>query len=267
MRVALFAFFTIVLSCITSTTVSAQDPRVVHLTAKILEKMPDSRWTRDALGATDERHARATEHAESIIKASDQFAEEWEDFAENAGWTAFEPKRDLPALLSAVAYHESSFRSVVRLDDNTIVKTPPRSGRADMGVLQVRAPSVIATNCGVRNKADVKRLVDDLPFAYMTGACILTKRVAAYVNRYRSPAFTRFHRTERADYDLAFYGVGIRRAPTYANHYKIARELVVVERYNWGDKDLYLHTLHGGYARRVITLFEFFRSPSQGSSA
>lgn len=259
MRVALFAFYTIVLSCITSTTASAQDPRVIHLKAKILEKMPDSRWTRDALGATVEREARATEHAESIIKAADRYIEEWEVFAADAGWTEFEPKRDLPALVSAVAYSESSFRSVIRLDDDTLVKKAPKSGRADMGVLQVRAPSTTASNCGVKNKADVQRLVDDLPFAYMTGTCILTRRVASYINRYKSQAFTRFQRTERANFDLSFYGVGVRRESP--EHYKLARELVIVERYNWGDKDLYLHKLHGGYARRVVSLFEFFRLP------
>jgi len=263
MHVAVFAFLTIIFSCIT--TVQGQDARVIHLAAKILEKLPDTRWTRDALGTTVEREVRATEHAESIIKASDQYAEEWEDFAKAAGWTEFKPRRDLPALVSAVASHESSFRSVVRLDDNTIVKTPPKHGRADMGVLQVRAPSVTASNCGIRNKADVQRLIDDLPFAYMTGTCILTKRVAAYVIRYRSPAFTRLYRSERLDFDRAFYGVGVRRSPL--RNYKLARELMVIERYNWGDKDLYLHSLHGGYAHRVITLFEFFRIPDQGSSA
>jgi hypothetical protein len=227
--------------------------------------MPDSRWTRDALGKTVERDARATEHAESIIKAADRYIEEWEVFAADAGWTEFEPKRDLPALVSAIAYHESSFRSVVRLDNDQIVKKAPKLGRADMGVLQVRAPSNTAANCGVHNKTDVQRLVDDLSFAYMTGTCILTKRVAAYINRYKSQAFTRFQRTERTPYDLAFFGVGVRREPV--EHYKLVRELAVVERYNWGDKDLYLHELHGGYARRVITLFEFFRIPAHDCGA
>jgi hypothetical protein len=259
MRVALFAFYTIVLSCITSTSASAQDPRVVYLKAKILEKMPDSRWTRDALGETVEREARATEHAESIIKAADRYIEEWEVFVTDAGWVEFEPKRDLPALITGIAYHESSFRSVVRLDDDTLVKKAPKFGRADMGVLQVRAPSTVAANCGVMDKIDVQRLVDDLPFAYMTGTCILTKRVAAYINRYKSQAFKRFRRTERSNHDLEFYGFGTKHKNT--EHYRLARELVVVERYNWGDKDLYLNDLHGGYARRVISLFEFFRIP------
>lgn len=270
MRLALFAFFTSSFCCTISVQAqllqTTEDERIVHLTSRILEKVPDERWTRDALGTTEERQARAKEHATLIVNASDTYMDEWEDIAEEAGWTKFQPQRDLPALISAVAYHESSFRSVVRLDDNSIVKTPPKKGLSDLGVLQVRAPSATASNCGVENKKDIARLVTDLAFAYMTGTCILTKRIAAYIKQYRSKAFTRFNQTERANYDLAFYGAGVGAAARQANydHYKIARELVVVERYNWGDKDLYLHALHGGYARRIITLFEFFRVPKIG---
>jgi hypothetical protein len=259
MRVALFVVFAVLFSAVPSVA-QAPDYRVLYLVSRILEKVPDAPYTREALGNTEERESRASNHAVAIVNAADRYKEEWMDFVEKAGWKWFDPQHDLPALIAAVAFHESSFRSVVRLDDNTITKKIPKKGRADMGVLQVRAPSEIATNCGVETRADTQRLIDDLDFAYMVGTCILTKRVSAYLNKYRSPAFTRLHRTERSDYDLLFFGVAGKRKGTEAA--LRARELLVIERYNWGDSDLYLHTLHGGYARRIITLFEYFRAPT-----
>jgi hypothetical protein len=39
-----------------------------------------------------------------------------------------------------------------------------------------------------------------------------------------------------------------------------ARELLLLERYNWGGGNHYMHPRHAGYARRVIREFEFFRT-------
>lgn len=236
----------VVLGCAIS--VQAQDVRVDYLAEKILEKVPDAPYARDALGTTEERETRAREHAAAIVMVADELIDEWVVLAKDAGWTEFQPLDDLPALIAAIAFHESSFRSVARLDDETIVKVAPRKGRADMGVLQVRAPSKPAEACGVQGRKDTQKLVDDLAFAYRVGACILTQRIAAYVPLYRTRAFLRPHRAQRLPSEYLFYAKN-----------RLARELVVVERYNWGGSNLYLHPVHGSYARRIVQLFTFFR--------
>lgn len=263
MRVALVVIVTIFFSMISHAQVP--DYRVLHLVSKILEKLPDAGYTRVALGDTDEREKRAEEHALAIVAASDQYKDKWQQFAKDGKWRGFNAERDLPALIAAMAMHESSFRSVIRLDDNTILTTPrSRMPRADCGVLQVRAPSAPAANCGVKTKEDVHRLVNDLEFAYTTGTCVLTNRIAHYVVKYTSPAFKRFNRLERPDLDGPFYGfVGSRRNTAES---RLARDLIVIERYNWGSSDLYLHPLHGGYARRILRMFEYFKIPGTESS-
>jgi len=256
MRVALIGLFTIFFSVLSH----AQEPdyRVLHLVSKILEKLPDASYTRQALGNAEDREARASAHAVAIVGAADLYRKEWENFAVLGGWHNFNTENDLPALIAAVAMHESSFRSVIRLDDNTILTKPiPKMSRADVGVLQVRAPSITASNCGVSNKDDIKRLIDDLDFAYKVGACVLTHRVSHFIVKYKSPAFTRLNRLERTALDGYFYGMVGPRKDTSES--KTARDLIVIERYNWGDKDLYLHPLHSGYARRILREFEFFR--------
>jgi hypothetical protein len=261
MLVVLFALF-----FNSATHAQAPDYRVLHLTSRILDKLPDAPYTRGALGDTDERELRAIEHAIAIVSAADQYREEWEDFVEIGGWTEFSPERDLPALIAALAFRESSFRSVVRLDDNTVLSNLPKGvTRADFGVMQVRAPSRPAKTCGVGESSDLHRLLNDIEYAYLVGACILTQRVAGYIQMYRSAAFTRLHVKERSNADLAFFGVMGPRKGTPAA--KLARELMVVERYNWGGSDLYLSATHGSYARYLIHEFEFFRIPVQGDAS
>lgn len=258
MRLAPFALITILLSM--PSHAQAQDERVLYLVSKILEKLPDAPYTRQALGDSEEREARASAHAVAIVAAADLYKDEWNKFAEQGNWHDFDAERDLPALIAATAFHESSFRSVIRLDDNTVLTKPTKHmSRADVGVLQVRAPSETAANCGVSNKEDIKRLVDDLDFAYRVGACVLTHRVSHYIVKYESAAFTRFRRQERTEQDGYFFGmIGPRK---HSPESKTARDLIVIERYNWGDKDLYLHPVHGGYARRILREFEYFRYP------
>ncbi len=250
-----------------ATTANADTPdaRVLHLASKILEKIPDARYTRLALGTTEERQVRATEHATAIVTAADLYTKEWDEFARQGNWHNFNAQRDLPALIAAVAMQESAFRSVIRLDGNKLTTKVRGSAKADVGVLQVRAPSPMAKNCGVVGKKDVQRLVDDVMFAYQVGTCVLTRRVGLYVMKYEASGYHRFRRYERADADGLFYGfVGPRKGTEES---KLARDLVVIERYNWGTQDLYLHPLHGGYARRVIREFEFFRmAPAQDST-
>lgn len=263
MRVALFALFTILLCMPTYT--QAQDNRVLHLVSKILMKLPDAPYTRQALGHTEERESRASAHAVAIVAAADAYKDEWEEFARQGNWTGFNAENDLPALIAAIAIRESSFRSVIRLNDNTLLtKLKPNMERADIGVLQVRAPSETAANCGVKNKKDIQRLVDDIDFAYHVGTCVLTNRVSHYVVKYQSPAYRRFRRQERNELDGLFYGmVGPRK---HTPESKLARDLIVIERYNWGEKDLYLHPVHGSYARRILREFEYFRIPVAGDS-
>jgi hypothetical protein len=63
---------------------------------------------------------------------------------------------------------------------------------------------------------------------------------------------------QRPSKDLRFFGVfGERKGTPKA---ELAKELLVIERYNWGNADLYNNSRSAGYARRVLTLFEFFQS-------
>lgn len=270
MRSILFAI--IFLSTTYVAPVSAQelDVRALHLAAKILEKIPDIPVTARSLGRGDERPARALVHAHAIVAAGDAYQEQWVDIARRGNWQHFNPHTDLPALIAAIASKESSFNPVVRMDSgahvygniNAVVAAGRSEGntsrlpRADIGVMQVRAPSGSARRCGVETREDLNRLISDLPFAYTVGACVLTNHVSHYIDSYTQDNFTRLHNGQRPSRELRFYGLwGARRGTPEAAK---ARELLVLERYNWGGRNLYDHTRGAGYARRIIQEFEFF---------
>ena len=242
------------------------ESRIVFLQQKILEKIPNIKHTRPALGTTEERPRRALEHATAIVQAADKYALKWQQFTKEAEWTAFNPKNDLPALIAAITYRESAFQSIVRLDDNTRVRTIPAklaSGtgssttRIDAGVMQVRVPSAPGRKCGVDSTQDIKRLISELSFAYDVGTCVLTNRLSHYVPKYSNSKERRMHWGLRPPMDLQYFGVFGPRKDTAIT--EVLKELVVIERYNWGNADLYLNTRSAGYARRVLTLFEYFR--------
>lgn len=264
MRLGLLLFTVALYITYSPITVQAQtsEYRIAYLKAKILEKLPDAPYTRKALGTKDERVIRAEAHAIAIVNAADLYEHQWEEFVEQGQWDTFEPKKDLAALVAAIAYRESAFRSVARLDDNSLADVIPKKTRVDAGVMQVRIPSQPAAECGAVTPADAQKLIEDIDFSYRVGVCVLTNRVRAYVQIYRSSAFRRLRPTERSEADLYFYGViGPRRSTPES---KLARNLLVLERYNWGNKDLYLDPTNGGYARRVIREFEFFKLTDEG---
>lgn len=253
------------------------DPRVQHLAERILARVPDIPVTRFALGRRTERPARALAQARAIIAASDAHEVRWDDFARRGGWTHWNSHRDLPALIAAMALRESYMQPIVRLDGGARVRelpvstepidvqemqrtrrrTPARIVRADMGVMQVRAPSGPASACGVRTREEHSRLATDLAFGYLVGTCVMTNRVDHFVDLYTQSEYRRLRVNARPNTELQFYGFwGPRRNTPEA---MLARELLVLERYNWGGSDLYLHRTGAGYARRVIREFEFFR--------
>jgi hypothetical protein len=254
------------------------------LTQRILDRIPDIAHTEPALGRGDARPARAREHASSIIHAAQAHAAVWRDFAVRARWEHFQVETDLPALIAAMTMRESAFQSVVRLDDNRVLHEMPlireaipariaggpsryrrRVPIADMGVMQVRAPSGPARACGVVARGDTQRLLEDLDFSYQVGTCILTNRLDAFIDAYSDSRMQRFRAGQRPRSDLNFYGVaGPRRGTVDAMR---ARELVVIERYNWGGRDLYMHPVAAGYARRVLIEFEYFRNGAEASGS
>jgi len=242
----------------------AHDPRVVHLQKRLLEKIPDIKHTRPALGRTEERPARALEHAQAIVAASNKYASQWTSFSTTGGWEAVDPHTDLPALIAAITYRESAFQSVIRLDDNSKLRSIPAkvaagqaTQRYDSGVMQVRVPSRPAKRCGVVNRKDISRLMTDLPFAYAVGTCVLTNRLTHYVPKYADQKARQLHWGKRPTRELRYFGVIGPRKDTP----EVARlqELIVIERYNWGGLDLYNSKRSAGYARKVLTLYEYFR--------
>lgn len=260
MRVALVVLALVFFS--SSVTYAQQNPdeRVLYLVNRILEKLPDARYTSSALGRGEERESRASQHAVAIINAADEYVDRWEEIAVKSKWLAFKPERDLPALIAALAFRESSFRPVARTRDASLSYTVPDEP-ADMGVMQVHVPSPIARDCGVVTDEDKTRLLEDLDFSYLIGTCALTSLVDSYVMRYAFGDYQQLKRNQRPDIERRFYGVsGPRRGTIEARR---ARELMVVERYNWGPKTLYTHELSAGYARRVIKNFEYFRMPDK----
>lgn len=243
---------------------SNTDPRIEQLAQKILVKIPDIKETIPFFGRKEERIVAARKHATAIIAASDKYAAQWDTFAVQAGWQHFNANTDLPALIAAITYRESTFRSVIRYNDNTIGTTVParvaseKPEAYDSGVMQVRVPSRNGRECGVKGRADIPRLLKDLTYAYDVGTCILTQHIKYYVPTYSDTKQNKFKRGLRPDNELKFFGViGERKDSVEASR---ARELVVIERYNWGDSDLYQHRTGAGYARRIIALYEFFRT-------
>lgn len=245
----------------------AEDSRVSNLQRKILAKIPDIKHTRPALGRTEERPQRALEHARAIVAAADKHAPKWEHFGQKAGWTAVDPRNDLPALIAAITFKESAFQPVVRLDDNSkMYKIPAKiaAGRAagktmrvDAGVMQVRVPSAPGRKCGVANRKDIRRLVQDLSFAYEVGTCVLTNRLTHYVPKYTDQKQRKLRWGQRPARDLQYFGIIGKRKGT-PEILKL-QELLVIERYNWGGANLHNKSPGAGYARRVLTLFEYFR--------
>lgn len=245
-----------------SSNAQTTDARIPFLAEKILEKIPELKCTADILGRHEQRPIMATKHATAIVAAADKYAARWNAMAAEAGWKHFDAHTDLPALLAAIAHRESSFRSVVRNDDNSTQTVIPADlmtakRKVDAGVMQVRVPSDPARRCGVITQRDINKLIGNLDFAYEIGACVLTNRLAYYIPKYNSVKTQRLQYGLRPDKDLRFFGVFGDRVNTAQA--QLVRELVVIERYNWGDADLYNKGIGAGYARRVLTLFEYFR--------
>lgn len=244
---------------------SLRKQQIDQLTDQILRRMPDRRYTAQALGRGDDRTPRARAHATAIVDAARAYLPAWQAIAASGAWKQFDPVYDLPPLIAAMSYREASFRSIARLDNGDVVTAIPTTGRgrkltllrSDIGVMQVRAPSRPARRCGATTDKDVKRLLTDLAFAYNVGTCILTRRIENYATTYQSRKFHRLRRGERSQVELRFYGVqGPRKGSIDAQR---ARDLISLERYNWGGKDYYQGSTNSGYARRVLTEFEFFR--------
>lgn len=241
------------------------DPRVPALADRLLARVPDAPMTARAFGRGEERRQKAIEHAMAIIAAADFYRERWEGFVEAGNWQYFDPHNDLAPLIAAIAYNESRFHPVVRLDNNRRIygRIPTwgrrrRPIRADIGIMQVRAPTPAATRCGVATRADLDRLLTDLNFIYKVGTCILTGHLAHFVPLYTRRNYNQFGRWQRPPRVLRFFGVvGSRRNTPVAMR---ARELAVLERYNWGYQRLYHHERASGYSVRVLSEFEFFRT-------
>ena len=253
----------LILISIASSTIAqdASGTPIQKLAQRILERLPDRRYTAHALGRGDDRKWRAFRHAEAAYAAADAYKKEWLEIAQQNEWEFFDPERDLAPLITAVAYRESSLREIVRLDGGEVITHVPIDiktrtvQRADMGIMQVRAPSRPASACGVKTAKDMANLLLDINFSYHVGTCILTKRIQHYAPTYRSSKMRRLKERNRSD--LLFYGVFGPRQNSIAA--KRARELLVLERYNWGGADLYDVEPNNSYARRVIREFEFFR--------
>lgn len=264
-------------------TQASVDPRAAPLARRILDRIPDIPSTRFSLGRRGQRPARALEQARAILAASDAHEARWDEFANRGGWTHWNSHRDLPALIAAMAMRESYMQPIVRMDGGRRVRGLPtgdpgapvlvstirrrmrlrRVVRSDMGVMQVRAPSGPARDCGVRTREDHRRLATDLAYGYLVGTCVMTNRVDHFVEMYTEARYRRLRAGQRSQSNLRFYGVyGPREGTPEAG---LARELLVMERYNWGGNDFYLHPTAGGYARRVIEEFEFFRSAPEPS--
>jgi hypothetical protein len=246
----------------TADNTATLDPRVEQLAEKILIKVPEIKSTIPFLGSKEQRIVMARKHATAILAASDKYADQWQGFAKQAGWQYFDAHRDLPALIAALTYRESAFRSVIRNDDNSTTTIVParRMGEKkayDSGVMQIRVPSANGRECGLQGRAGISRILTDLTFAYDVGTCVFTNHIKEFVATYADVKVTRLKHGQRPDSELKFYGVmGDRKDSLEAQR---ARELLVIERYNWGDSGLYQHKTGAGYARRIISAYEFFR--------
>jgi len=267
--IILFIFF------IPTQGVGAQSLTPETLALRMLAKIPDIPATRHAFGRGDEeRELRASQHASAIFLAARTYKTQWEDIAHRGEWESFNANTDLAPLLAAIAYNESRFMPVIRRDDNTRGyslppnarvrvlprrrrRSPPISFRADIGVMQVRAPSGAARRCGVSTYTDVYNLLHNLEFSYNVGACVLTSSVANHVEGYKNRNTRRLAYGQRPPGELTFFGLwGARRNTARA---ALAQELLVIERYNWGNAHLYQHPRGAGYSRRILRVFEQFK--------
>lgn len=266
-----FFIHTLFVVLVTSTSpVFAQelDTRILRLRDRILDRVPDIPAASRGLGRGDARSHYATQHAAAIVAAADTYAEQWDSFAEEGNWEHFDARQDLPALLAAIAYRESAFQPVIRLDNNERVYSVrdmvgsipasvargegpsrrPRSTRGDMGFMQVRVPGAHARACGATRR-NMAQLLEDHIFSYRVGACILTRSLTSRIESYANPANRRMRFGQRPNYILRFF-----------NEHPDLKGLSVIERYNWGNSDLYQHRTGAGYAQRVLREFLFFRT-------
>jgi hypothetical protein len=247
------------------------------LSRAILARIPDISSCARGLGRGEERQARAHEHAAGIMAAAQENRARWVEFAARGHWEHFDVDRDLPLLIAALTYRESSFQPVIRLDGGAHVYELPvisvlvdghvrrRTPTADMGYMQVRAPSRVVHDCGVLSRADGARLLSDPAFSYHVGTCVLTNHIEHYIDEYTDPSVARLRGGQRPPTELRFFGVsGPRRGTPAAVR---ARELLVIERYNWGNGQHYLHPVASGYARRILNELERFRELAGLSSA
>jgi len=247
-----------------------QDLTTDSLAQAILARIPDISSSARGLGRGEQRPLRAHEHAEGILAAAQAHSARWETFAARGHWDHFVVARDLPLLIAALTYRESSFQPVIRLDGGSRVYELPviseivgghirrRTATGDMGYMQVRAPSRSVHDCGVLSRTDGARLLSDPAFSYMVGTCVLTNHIERYIEEYTDPQVVRLRGGQRPPTELRFFGIsGPRRGTDVAMR---ARELIVIERYNWGNGQHYLHPVASGYARRIITELERFRT-------
>ena len=259
----------------TTATVRAQDSAADDanfLAQRILSAVPDIPNTRPTFGTGSDRMSHALEHAQAIISAASAEAPRWDALAASVGWSVFNAERDLPGLITAIAYNESMFRNVVRLNDGSRVyelayETRHSDGRrfrrivtSDIGIMQVRAPSRTAAACGVESSSDTERLLSDVAFNYRVGACVLTNVMISAATSYHEDSSRRRLRSGmRPTSMLTFFGVyGPRRDTLEAAR---ATELIAIERYNWGGNDLYLRGSHATYALRILRTMERFVPP------
>lgn len=235
----------------------------------ILARMPDIPACARGLGRGAQREIRAREHAAGILAAAQENRARWVEFAARGHWEHFDVDRDLPLLITALTHRESAFQPVIRLDGGAHVYELPvvsvlvdghvrrRTPTADMGYMQVRAPSRAVHDCGVLSRADGERLLSDPAFSYHVGTCVLTNHIERYIDEYTDPSVVRLRNGMRPPSELRFFGVsGPRRGTAEALR---ARELIVIERYNWGNGQHYMHPVASGYARRIINELERFR--------
>lgn len=265
--------FVVMLLCASGVSAQAEDPRVVQLRDRILDRIPDIPAAERGLGRGDEREAYATRHAEAIVNAADQYSTKWDRFAEEGDWDSFNAEEDLPFLIAAIAYRESAFQPVIRLDDNSHVYSiremsatvpasvaagrtgrPRARPRGDMGFMQVRFPGPLATACGA-SRSEAERLLNDYAFNYQVGTCILTRSLAAHIEDYDTREKRRLRWGQRPNHVLSFF-----------NDNPELSGLVVIERYNWGNRDLYEHRTGSGYAKRVLREFLFFKGEDASST-
>lgn len=274
-RTSFYASAFAVLTCLFAVTGAKAQARtsdeINFLAERILEHVPDIPSTRGVFGTRGERIVHAREHAAAIMRAADLQASRWESFSIAGHWSVFNPRRDLPALIASIAYRESMFNNVVRLDDGTRVYELPfeyrtdgsrrlrRIATSDIGIMQVRAPSRNAAVCGVSGPEETARLLADIQFNYEVGACVLTNVVGRVVSDYADPRDRMLRTGLRPTVVLRFFGAyGPREGTLAATR---AQELILIERYNWGSLDLHMHETHGFYAYRVLRIMEEFAPP------